>query len=31
MGCERDGYRKTGYTGEENIKKDIGPVVEQGL
>jgi hypothetical protein len=23
MGCERDGYEKTEYTGEENVKKDV--------
>ena len=23
MDCDRDGYEKTGYMGEENIQKDI--------
>jgi len=31
MDCDRDGYEKTEYMGEENINKDMWTVVEQGM
>ena len=31
MGYDRDGYDKTGYMGEENVKSIHGPVVQRGI